>query len=37
MLQGRRQLSARLERHAGHVQHGCVSGIRRWPGRPVSR
>ncbi len=34
---GRRQLSARLERHAGHVQHGCVSGIRRWPGRPVSR
>ncbi len=37
VLQGRRQLSARLERRAGHVQHGCVSGIRRWPGRPVSR
>ncbi len=37
VLQGRRQLSARLERRTGHVQRDCVSGNRRWPGTPVSR
>ncbi len=35
---GRRQLSARLERHRDmFFQHRRLSGIRRWPGPPVSR
>ena len=37
IYKGRRPLSAMLERHAGHVQHGCLSGIRRWRGAPASR